>query len=286
MNDNDLNNYELLDFGAGRKLERFAGLIVDRPAPAVLQVSKRNLRTWEAADLVFDGAAMGQGNWHCKPGIEIGNWELDAGFARFTLDPRPAGQIGIFPEQQINWQWILERKNLLNEKTVLNLFAYTGGTTLAAAAVGAQVVHVDSAKNIVGVARENAKRSGLAEKPIRWIVDDATKFVERERRRGRKYSAIFLDPPSYGHGANNERWKIDRDLPPLLETIRQLLDDRFALSLTCHTVGFDEEHLVELVRSAGLQASKSMSVETGPLTLVDQSGRELPSGCYLSCMNF
>jgi 23S rRNA (cytosine1962-C5)-methyltransferase len=187
--------------------------------------------------------------------------------------------LGIFPEQAANWRWLHDQVRRGEQPPrVLNLFAYTGASTLAAALAGAQVVHVDSARNTVAWARRNAELSGLAEAPIRWIVEDALRFVRRELKRGNTYDAVILDPPGFGRGPKGETWKLERDLPELLELCRELTAGRRRLMLlSCHTPGYDESKLRSLLAQSA-SAAPAPEIESGPLALIDPSGRELPSG--------
>jgi 23S rRNA (cytosine1962-C5)-methyltransferase len=191
----------------------------------------------------------------------------------------PFGHVGVFPEQQDNWQWIAQRvKERADEVRVLNLFAYTGGATLAAAAAGAHVTHIDAARNVVDWARRNAALSGLSAAPIRWIAEDARKFVSRELRRGSGYDAVILDPPSYGHGPKGEAWKIEDHLALLLADCARLTEGRRAFFvLTCHSPGYDGDRLASALIQAGA-AADAANLETAPLRLMDQQGRALSSG--------
>jgi 23S rRNA (cytosine1962-C5)-methyltransferase len=184
------------------------------------------------------------------------------------------------------WDWIGEQRGRHGVPLkVLNLFAYSGGSTLAAAATGAEVVHVDSARSMVHRARENASASGLADATIRWIVDDARRFAERELRRGRAYDALILDPPTYGHGPHGQSWKLADDLEPLLEVCRALTAGRLAFAiLTCHTPGFGPEMLRKLLRKCLLGAT-DQEVQADELSLVSADGRKLPSGAYARLAN-
>lgn len=270
--------YELLDFGDGRRLERFGQVVVDRPCPAADAVARCTPGAWKRAELRFVRSAVGEGQWqrHCA-GLDA--WSVRHQATRFELRPTPLGQLGIFPEQAGNWDWIEARiRRSGRPLRVLNLFAYTGGATLAAAAAGAEVVHVDAAKPVVAWARRNAALSGLAEAPIRWIVEDAPRFVEREARRGRRYDALILDPPSYGHGPRGEPWKIERDLEPLLARCAGILAEppAFAL-LTCHTPALTPNRLLQMLAS-GLAAAKECPAGVQPLLLQAADGRRLPSG--------
>ncbi len=270
----DWADYELLDFGEGRKLERFGPIEVDRPCPAAVGLEKANPQTWPQACL-FAGDRATNGKWRQKfPPCVIATPTT-----KFELAPLPSGQVGIFPEQFANWQWIAQQcQRATQPLRVLNLFAYTGGSTLAAASAGAEVTHVDAAKSMVARARANAELSGLAERPIRWIVEDALKFCQREIKRGNEYDAVILDPPSYGHGPNGEAWSIRRDLLPLLELCGKLTAKRRAFVLcTCHTPGIGAAELSAYL-SDGLFGHCGQPPRVGTLYLKTAEGRKLPSG--------
>lgn len=270
--------YELLDFGDGRRLERFGQVVVDRPCPAAESAARSTPKSWKLAELRFERSIVGEGQWQRR--CEGSNaWSVRHQAIRFELRPTPLGQLGIFPEQAGNWDWIEAQIRCLGRPLrVLNLFAYTGGATLAAAAAGAEVVHVDAAKPVVAWARRNAALSELADAPIRWIVEDAPRFVEREARRGRRYEALILDPPSYGHGPQGEPWKIERDLEPLLARCAEVLAEPAAfVLLTCHTPALGPNHLQRML-AAGLAAARERPVRIQPLFLPTADGRQLPSG--------
>lgn len=252
-----LDQYELLDFGDGRKLERFGPHLLDRPAPAAGGIARANPAAWREATARYERAAAQSGNWRSNAGDDPDSdrsqpWTIHHGPLALELKLTEFGHLGIFPEQAANWDWISRQIARFESPTkVLNLFAYTGASTLAAAAAGAEVVHVDAARNTVAWARRNAERSGLADRPIRWIADDALTFVRRELRRGRRYQAVVLDPPSYGHGANGQSWQIAERLPELLALCAELTaDDRRFFLLTCHTPGFGPNELALLLSAA------------------------------------
>lgn len=228
------NQYQLVDFGAGRKLERFGGVLLDRPCAAAEHDPKFHAEEWSKATLVLNstgkpvrGAAPAEG------------WQAIYQTIRFQLRLTPFGHVGLFPEQVSNWNWLTRwthrRIQVGRTPTALNLFAYTGGSTLTLANAGASVAHIDASAPAVQWARRNASASGLADKPVRWIVEDAHKFVRREIRRGKKYDLVVLDPPSYGHGPSGQRWEIETHLYPLLaDCIELLADSSAALLLTAH----------------------------------------------------
>lgn len=266
------DQYQLLDFGEGRKLERFGGYVVDRPAPAAEGFARASPDLWATADAKFSRDDDGQ--WErqreCTAPLII-----EHGPVKLRVLLTPFGHVGAFPEHAENWEWIGQAAP---GKKVLNLFAYTGGATLAAAAAGAEVVHVDAAKSTVAWAGRNAELSGLAESPIRWIIEDARKFVARELRRGNRYDAVILDPPSYGHAPQGTVWKIDQHLAPLLADCARLTEGRRAFFLlTCHSPGYGPAELAAMLVHAGIAASVR-DVDARPLGIVAADGRVLPSG--------
>ena len=281
----DWPEYKLLDFGDGRKLERFGEWTLDRPCPTAVGVSKSKPQAWRTASARFEGDRAADGEW--SPAAtkwprreQTLNVPLsDERSFQMMLEPLPSGQIGVFPEQFDNWAWIASRVAAQGlPLNVLNLFAYTGGSSLAAALAGANVVHVDAAKSVVARARENATASGLAEHPIRWIVEDALKFCRREVKRGNRYDAIILDPPTYGHGPKGEEWNVKRDLLPLLELCGELTDRRPKfLLLTCHSPGMGPAELSAYL-SEGIFGSCGQPPRTMELFLSTADGRRLPSG--------
>jgi 23S rRNA (cytosine1962-C5)-methyltransferase len=275
------DQYQLLDFGDGRRLERFGELVLDRPCPAAEGIQQADPASWAAADARFEGRAEEKGQWTLRRELPE-RWTVALGGLRFELKRTDFGHVGLFPEQAANWEWIRgtrgegRKERGEGRQRILNLFAYTGGSTLAAAAAGAEVVHVDAARNIVAWARRNAEQSGLADAPIHWVVEDAQKFVKRELRRGNRYDGLILDPPSYGHGPRGEVWRLSKHLPRLLSSCRELTADRRAfVLLTCHTPGYD----VAALRDMMLDALGNDGAITGnPLILRSAAGRDSPSG--------
>lgn len=261
----------LIDVGAGGRLERFGDRLVDRPAVGAME-ERGDPGAWRGAGLRFDrergwsGPAAGAGPWTLA---------LDGSGAGLTVELRPteAGQVGLFPEHLAMLPWLAGR----GSATVLDLFAYTGLTTLALAQHGAAVTHVDASRPAVTWARRNAELSGLADRPIRWIVDDAMGFVGRELRRGRRYGGLVLDPPSYGHGPGGRPWTMDA-LPELLAGCRGVLDPDAFVLLTAHTPGYDAERLAGLLRD-GIGRS-ARAIESGELELRTADGRALALGAF------
>jgi 23S rRNA (cytosine1962-C5)-methyltransferase len=275
-------DYQLLDFGSGRRLERFGVFVLDRPCPAAEAFRQANPDLWASADARFDGRDEQRGEWLDRCELPE-RWTIAHGPLRFELKRTEFGHLGLFPEQADNWDWIAEQCRsagvppALKRLKILNLFAYTGGSTLATAG-GAEVVHVDAAKNVVAWARRNAELSGLGDAPIRWIAEDALKFVKREVKRGNRYDAVILDPPSYGHGPHGEVWRLPKHLPHLLELCVELTAGRprFML-LTCHTPGYDADMLGKMMREQ-LAATFDFRMESGPIAIRAIDGRALPSG--------
>jgi 23S rRNA (cytosine1962-C5)-methyltransferase len=298
----DPAQYQLLDFGDGRRLERFGPLLLDRPCPAAEQVCRAAPQLWTTADARFDreesrewapsrSARPGnatervpyRGSWSLR-GQPSDTWTITHDRLVFELKRTDFGHVGLFPEQAENWDWLrgqVERRSarLGRPPKVLNLFAYTGGSTLAAAAAGAEVTHVDAARNVVAWARRNAELSSLGAAPIRWIADDALKFVRRELRRGNRYDAVVLDPPSYGHGARGEAWQLDRHLPELLALCANLTAPAAqCVLLTCHTPGYSPPRLRELLATNFVAASGTVVLDAADLVLPASTGQVLSGG--------
>ena len=218
------NDYEVLDTSGGEKLERWGEYFLVRPDPQVIWNTPKSDYRWKKFNGHYHRSAKGGGSWEFRNLPET--WTVSYKDISFNLKPFAFKHTGVFPEQAVNWDWAMDLiKNSGRRIRVLNLFAYTGGATLAAASAGASVTHVDASKGMVGWAKENAAISGLSSAPIRWIVDDCTKFVQREIRRGNHYDAIIMDPPSYGRGPNKEIWKIEESIFPFLELCEKLLSD-------------------------------------------------------------
>lgn len=220
-------DYELLDSGGGRKLERYGPYRVIRPEPQALWTPALLEADWGSADAVFDAEGSEEGGrWRSSPGLPE-SWTLAYGPLRFQAQLTPFRHLGLFPEQASQWDWMAERISGAGSPVkVLNLFAYTGLASLAAAAAGAEVVHVDASKKAIGWARENQHLSGLDDRPVRWICDDVMAFLRREERRGNRYHGIILDPPKFGRGNKGQVWKLMEDLPRLLQLCREVLSDR------------------------------------------------------------
>ena len=218
-------DYEVIDCSKGEKLERWGDYILVRPDPQVIWDTPRKEKGWHKMNAHYHRSKKGGGEWEFFDLPQ--QWSIHYRSLTFQLKPFSFKHTGLFPEQAANWDWFSELiKKAGRPVKVLNLFAYTGGATIAAAAAGASVTHADASKGMVTWAKENAASSGLADAPIRWIVDDCVKFVEREIRRGNHYDAIIMDPPSYGRGPKGEIWKIEESIHPLVKLCAQLLVDR------------------------------------------------------------
>jgi 23S rRNA (cytosine1962-C5)-methyltransferase len=270
-------DYELLDCSGGEKLERWGKYVLRRPDPQAIWQTPKD-RDWDRADAVYRRSESGGGKW-IKTDVPD-SWQIREGSLTFNVKLMNFKHTGIFPEQAANWAFIDDTvRHAGRSIRVLNLFAYTGAATLAAAAAGASVCHVDAAKGMVSWAKENAASSGLSDKPIRWIVDDCRKFVEKEIRRGKTYDAVIMDPPSYGRGPTGEVWKLEDSLWDFLQLCTGVLSPQplFVL-ISSYTTGLSPSvltYLTETVFSARW-GGKSESRELGlPVT---KSGLTLPCG--------
>ncbi len=285
-------DYEVLDTSGGEKLERWGDYLLVRPDPQVLWNTPHAHKGWKQKDGHYHRSSKGGGEWEFinlpkewSISYSNPNFVRADGSLTFHLKPFSFKHTGLFPEQAVNWDWFSGRiRERLAEAPdrpvkVLNLFAYTGGATLAAAAAGAQVTHVDAAKGMVGWAKENAVASGLQDAPIRWLVDDCGKFVEREIRRGNKYDGIIMDPPSYGRGPKGEIWKIEESIWPFIElTARLLSEDALFFLINSYTTGLQPAVLSYMINLA-VTAKSGGHVEAEEIGLpVTQSGLVLPCG--------
>jgi len=271
--------YELLDSGNGEKLERYGKYILRRPDPEALWEKTKDLDFWDKAEFKF----VRNGNktkWITKDNTPK-SWNISYGGFDFSIRPTSFKHTGLFPEQLPNWQWIEKIIKKENRKiNVLNLFAYTGGATLACAKAGAEVCHVDGSKTAVEWARENAKLSGLENAPIRWIVEDVLVFLKREIKRGRRYDAIIMDPPSFGHGPKDELWKIEESFLLLMTLCKEILsDDPLFIIINGYTAGYSpiayENNLKDMMKNYDGE------IEIGEL-VIEQSENDklLPCGIF------
>ena len=272
-------DYELLDTSDGERLERWGKYVLVRPDPQIIWKNAAAHPAWRSADGVYKRSSSGGGKWVKNKLPE--QWQIKYGLLQFVLRPMGFKHTGLFPEQAANWDWFssLIRKSGRREVKVLNLFAYTGGATVAAASAGAAVVHVDAAKGMVAQAKENAALSGLAEAKIRYIVDDCKKFVEREIRRGNKYDAIIMDPPSYGRGPGGEVWKIEDSIDELVGLCSQILSDKpLFFLINSYTTGLSPLAM-QYILSLKVASRFGGTLSSGELGLpVTKSGGILPCG--------
>lgn len=271
-------DYEVLDTGSGEKLERWGKILLRRPDPQVIWPAEKPV-LWKDADAHYHRSAQGGGQWEMLSRIPE-QWTI--GYKGLTFRVRPTGfkHTGLFPEQAVNWDWM---SGLIRQAgrpvRVLNLFAYTGGATMACLAAGAEVCHVDAAKGMVQWAKENAQLSGLAEKPARYIVDDALKFVLREQRRGRRYEGILMDPPSYGRGPDGQVWKLENEVFGLVRECAQLLSDQpLFFLINGYTTGLQPAVLRNLLEKTVVRdhGGRAMADEIG--LPVREGGVVLPCG--------
>jgi 23S rRNA (cytosine1962-C5)-methyltransferase len=276
--------YQLLDSGDFWKLEQVGKYRLLRPSASAVWRASLPESEWKNFDAKFDRDSSGDGEWNIKNQDVKKDWSLKVFDLNFKIRLTGFGHLGLFPEQEKNWR---EMDEILGARVkpgedfkVLNLFAYTGGSTLACARRGAQVVHLDASKTSVQWAKDNAEMSGLKEAPIRWIVDDVQDFVAREIRRGSKYQAFILDPPSYGRGPNKQMWKVEKDQMPLLENLKKLMADDFSFCLlSSHSPGYTP---VALENQVGQMLGDKARFSSAEMLVSDSSGRSLPSGA--SCL--
>lgn len=271
-------DYELIDCGGGEKLERWGKYTLVRPDPQAIWQTQRTHRGWIRPDARYARATTGGGQWEVKHTPE--RWTVGYGNLTFNIKPMNFKHTGLFPEQATNWDFAASQiKSAGRPIRVLNLFAYTGGATVACAAAGAEVCHVDAAKGMVAWARENAKSSGLESVPIRWIIDDCAKFVEREIRRGKRYDAVIMDPPSYGRGPSGEIWKLEENLWPFVELVSGALSDEpLFFIINSYTTGLAPSVLTYILESI-VTKKHGGHTESAELGLpVTESGLALPCG--------
>ena len=269
-------DFGLVDSGHGRKLERYGRFRFIRPEPQAMWAPASP--DWQADGEFIGGSdEEGGGRWQLKPHVPD-RWEMARGPVRFWASNTPFRHLGFFPDMGGQWDWLAQR--IRPGDRVLNMFGYTGVGSLVAAAAGAQVTHVDASKKAVASARENAALSGLATAPVRWLVDDALKFLRREVRRGSKYHGLLLDPPKYGRGPDGEIWQLERDLPELVDLARQLLaDDARFMVLTVYAIRMSALAIGGLMEAA--LAGRGGVVEAGDMAIREEArGRLLPTAIY------
>lgn len=271
-------DYEVLDTSNGEKLERWGDYFLVRPDPQVLWNTPKRLRQWKKPNGHYHRSKKGGGQWEFFDLPK--KWDIQYKDLKFHLQPFSFKHTGLFPEQAVNWDWFSGKiRNAGRPVKVLNLFAYTGGATLAAASAGALVTHVDASKGMVNWAKENAQLSGLREKPIRWLVDDCVKFVEREIRRGNHYDGIIMDPPSYGRGPKGEIWKIEEKIYPFIQLCTKVLsDDPLFFLINSYTTGLQPAVLTYMLETE-VRAKFGGTVVSDEIGLpVSSNGLILPCG--------
>ena len=274
----DWKDYELLDCSGGERLERWGNVVLIRPDPQVIWNTPKEHPLWHRADARYVRSKEGGGHWECRRQLPEA-WNINYKDLQFKISPTGFKHTGLFPEQAVNWDMMREKITGAGRSVkVLNLFAYTGGATLAAASAGASVCHVDAAKGMVHWARENAELSSLAERPIRWIVDDCAKFVEREIRRGNTYDAIIMDPPSYGRGPGGEVWKLEDQIYDLVKLFTGVLSDEpLFFLLNSYTTGLSASAMAYVLGVNMQKFGGGVSAEEIGLP-VTASGMVLPCG--------
>lgn len=246
---NNWKDYEILDMANGEKLERWGNITLIRPDPQIIWKEKTFPEKWKNANAKYNRSNTGGGNWNfIKPLPK--SWQIKYKDLTFNIKPMGFKHTGIFPEQAVNWDWMMNKiRNSNREIKVLNLFAYTGGASVACLKAGASVCHVDSSKGMCEWAKENVASSGLRERPIRFLIDDVVKFVNREIRRGNKYDGIIMDPPSYGRGANGEVWKFEENIADLVKLCMNVLSDKpLFFLINSYTTGISSQVLENLLR--------------------------------------
>lgn len=269
-------DYELVDSGEGEKLERFGTVTVVRPSPVAIWKKQLPERTWRDADAMYDEK---EGKWY-SPTMAFPQGQVRWENVRLNIKLAQGGQVGVFAEQKANWEWLstaVDRKRGGSALKILNLFAYTGGATIACASLGARVTHVDSSRAALMWASENAKLSGAARESIRWIQDGAVSFVEREIRRGVKYDGLIMDPPSFGRGVKGEVWSLDNDLPRIIGRLKLILEEKPVMGIiSTHATNFSCLSLANLMAELVPHDAEG---EYGELGIREASGiRVLPAG--------
>ena len=278
---NEWKDYKILDMADGQKLEKWGNIILSRPDPQIIWKEKSFPKKWKEANATYHRSKTGGGSWEYHKKLPE-QWQIKYKDLTFNIKPMNFKHTGLFPEQAVNWDWMISKiKNSNREIKVLNLFAYTGGATVACASAGASVCHVDSSKGMVTWAKENVTSSGLADKPVRYIIDDVVKFVNREIRRENKYDAIIMDPPSYGRGANGEVWQFENNIYDLVDLCTKVLSDNpLFFLINSYTTGISSKVLENILN---LTISKKFKGKTssGEIGLpMENSKLVLPCGIY------
>ena len=276
----DWKDYEILDMANAEKLERWNNIYLVRPDPQIIWKDKSYPEKWKKANARYSRSNTGGGSWSYQKKLPA-SWQVKYKNLTFNIKPMGFKHTGLFPEQAVNWDWMIDKiKNSNREIKVLNLFAYTGGATVACSYAGASVCHVDSSKGMVSWAKENVASSGLSDTPVRYIIDDVTKFVQREIRRGNKYDAIIMDPPSYGRGKNGEVWQFENNIADLVELCSGVLSDNpLFFLINSYTTGISSK-VLENILSLQLKMKKG-KLSSGEIGLpMTNSNLILPCGIY------
>ena len=277
-------DYEILDMANGEKLERWGNVTLVRPDPQIIWKQKSFPNKWKEVNAVYNRSKTGGGSWNYKKQMPKA-WQIKYKNLTFNIKPMGFKHTGLFPEQAVNWDWMINKieneKKHKKEIKVLNLFAYTGGATVACLSAGASVCHVDSSKGMVSWAKENVISSKLADRKVRYIIDDVVKFVQREIRRGNKYDAIIMDPPSYGRGAKGEVWQFENNIYDLVELCTQVLsDDPLFFLINSYTTGISSK-VLENILNLTISKNYKGKVSSGEIGLpMEESKLILPCGIY------
>lgn len=279
----DWQDYKLIDAAGGEKLEYWGNILLRRPDPQAIWTEKSRTKLWTKTDATYHRSSSGGGHWEFFNKHMPERWSVRYKNLSFNIKPMGFKHTGLFPEQAVNWDWFSEIiKKEQRPLKVLNLFAYTGGATVAAAAAGAEVCHVDASKGMVSWAKENMALSGLADRPVRYIVDDVKKFVAREARREKKYDAVIMDPPSYGRGPSGELWKLEDELYPLIEACMKILSDEPSFFLiNSYTTGMSQT-IMNNVLTLTMKKKYGGTVSCDEIGLMMQD-KQMILPCGISC---
>ena len=279
---NNWKDYKILDMAEGQKLEKWGEIILSRPDPQIIWKEKTYPKKWKEINAVYHRSKTGGGAWEFHKKMPK-QWQIKYKELTFNIKPMGFKHTGLFPEQAVNWDWMMEKiqKSKRKEIKVLNLFAYTGGATVACLAAGASVCHVDSSKGMTTWVKENVVSSGLEKRPVRFIIDDVVKFVNREIRRGNKYDAIIMDPPSYGRGAKGEVWQFEENIYDLVELCTNVLSDNpLFFLINSYTTGISSKVIEDILKLTVNKKVKG-TVTSGEVGLpMENSELVLPSGIY------
>ena len=278
---NNWKDYEILDMSNGEKLERWGNIVLARPDPQIIWKNKSYPEKWKNINARYMRSSTGGGHWEYKKKVPE-SWQVKYKDLTFNIKPMGFKHTGLFPEQAVNWDWMIQKIQKAERPIrVLNLFAYTGGATVACSYAGAQVCHVDSSKGMTSWAKENIASSGLSERPVRYIVDDVVKFVNREIRRGNTYDAIIMDPPSYGRGTGGEVWKFEENISDLVELCSKVLSEKpLFFLINSYTTGISSTVLENILR-LNIEKKYKGKLSSGEIGLpMTDSKLILPCGIY------